>query len=328
MDEKRGMGRMKFYYNDQAKGVIEESGEVTFFDEELEDAKEDLFSAVVQEEQEDGNVVFVEQEMTPELKISTLKMLGFTFKDEEVDKGLDSRKNFSKLAVVLKEEIDKFIRLYKKKPTREDIEKRLEKMRLNMKMELNYATKEFIQEQYTNVMRNMASQLNTNIFLDSRDQEAIAVLSGQKVLSDSFDKITNKASQKIREAIIKSYNNPNGINLEDLNETIRKVGNISDFHAETIARTETSKVSSAARRNTYKKVDPSNTYKYRHIGPSDYRTSNTCKELVARTKDGVLWDEYVAIMKEVSAKSFPEWTVDESTPVAHYNCRHSFVASR
>jgi hypothetical protein len=82
MDERKGVERMKktlFYYKDKEKGYITDEGEVHFVDKIMEDAKEELFMTFEQKEGEDGGFVIIQGELSPELKISTLKILGYSF---------------------------------------------------------------------------------------------------------------------------------------------------------------------------------------------------------------------------------------------------------
>jgi hypothetical protein len=79
LDEKRGLARMNIYYKGILKGTINEEGEVLFKEDFMKELAPKLFRSLRQEEQENGDVALVEDEMGLELKISVLKEIGFTF---------------------------------------------------------------------------------------------------------------------------------------------------------------------------------------------------------------------------------------------------------
>ena len=69
-------------------------------------------------------------------------------------------------------------------------------------------------------------------------------------------------------------------------------------------------------------------YNYFHIGPNDNRTTQLSKNIENLTKNGVSWEKYLSIMKKESKKFFPEWTVNDASPLSHYQSRHIFTFKR
>lgn len=161
------------------------------------------------------------------------------------------------------------------------------------------------------------------------DQNALVALSTQPVLAESFSNISNELTSGIQEIITTAYHTPKGMSFKNIQTEIQKLTNISDFRAETIARTEAGKVAAAARKNSYAKQKNFNEMRFFHIGPDDNRTTECSKEIKRRIgKEGVLWNDYVRIVTEVSAKYFPTWRVDPNAVLSHWNSRHIFIAKR
>ena len=100
----------------------------------------------------------------------------------------------------------------------------------------------------------------------------------------------------------------------------------SDNELRTIARTETSKISIAARKVSYDKTGV--VYKYKWIGPDDNRTTDISKNIKKRTENGVNWDELVAIITEEAKKKNPKWEVNPMAPIPFPNTRHTFIGER
>lgn len=180
---------------------------------------------------------------------------------------------------------------------------------------------------YRDTIDDVERELDLNILFNQRDENALSFLQNQSVLENSFVDLTRDVSSRIDEIIVDAYQNPEGLSTQKLEERIREVSGLARSRAETIARTETSKVSAAARKVSYDKAQElrDETFLYEWIGPDDSRTTAASKEIKSRTKGGVTWEELVSIVQDVSAKYFPDWVVDPRAPVSHYNSRHTFI---
>ena len=247
----------------------------------------------------------------------------FSFSKDVIEKA-KGRKNTTNLGVLLKEELDKFLKKFKRKPTEKEFKARLSKINRNLKRQLSSDTEQFIKAEYSKGMRSVGRELNMTIAFGKADQEAINVLANQKVLSEAFDNLSDTVSGKISDIIERAYKK-GGMSLSQIKKEIQEVSDVADYHAENIARTESSKVSSAARRNSYEKADPDNTFKYVWIGPADRRTTVTSKSIKRRAEKGVSYDDLVKIVTEESAKEFPTWTVNKDALVSHWQSRHTFL---
>lgn len=236
-----------------------------------------------------------------------------------------TREPFTKLSSIIHNTVSSFIRRIGSKPG----EKELRKLMADLNTEFTKGVKSkvdgFLKQHYMGEIERTEKELDINFTFDTTDQRMMEVLQNQQVLSQAYAGLTQELSQKVNSVIYDAYRTPNGLNIREITERIKDAVNVADSRAENIARTETSKVSAAARRTAYLKADPEGTFKYRWIGPDDNRTTGTSKRIKARVGDGVSWKDLVRIVQEESKKDFPEWTVDKDFPVSHYQSRHVFV---
>jgi len=137
-----------------------------------------------------------------------------------------------------------------------------------------------------------------------------------------FKGVADETADEIRKILEEEYYQDQDLDLDTIKSRIEDVTNVAENRVENIARTETTKLAVAARKNSYQKADPDNEFLYKHVGPSDGRTTDTCGRIKERTKDGVTWSQYVQILREESRKDFDDWSVSKHAPVAHYQCRH------
>lgn len=236
-----------------------------------------------------------------------------------------ARPPFTKLADVIKREIDMFTKKFKRKPTEKELKREISKINNNLVKELEGSTSKLFKSTYKIEAGRIAGSLGVKMAFDKVDLNAVKVLSKQKVLSKAYKGIADNMTGKINNIITEAFKTPKGLSLEGIKDKIKDLTDVADFKAETIARTEIGKVSAAARKNTYQKEKDFDKFLFKHIGPNDNRTTETSKRIKKRVGKGVIWKEYVDIIKQESAKDFPKWIVKDDFPVSHYNSRHIFV---
>lgn len=187
-------------------------------------------------------------------------------------------------------------------------------------------TDTFFRRIYVEEMDRVGKDLGVNILFSERDSNALQWLRTNPDLLKAYSNIGEDVSDKIQGIISDAFHDPSQMRASAISKRITEVSGFARHRAENIARTETGRVSAAARRISYsKEATPDKPFLFSHIGPADGRTTPTCVRIAKRTAGGVPYDEYVQIMAEESAKDFPEWTVDKEAPQAHYQCRHTFV---
>jgi len=131
-------------------------------------------------------------------------------------------------------------------------------------------------------------------------------------------------SQKLKDAVTSAYEEPGEFTIQKIVDNMRENTDAIESDLRTIARTETTKISAAARKVQYDKTGLK--FKYYHIGPDDDRTTEMSKKVKALTKNGVTWDEYVNIIEKVAHEHNPSWIVNRAAPITHPNTRHVFIA--
>lgn len=154
--------------------------------------------------------------------------------------------------------------------------------------------------------------------LDAADKTAIEVLQNNSELLTAVKELTAEQAKQITEAFQESYTEGD-ISIKNLKEKLKHITNKTETDMERIIRTETTKVSNAAKLINYEKLDIDVKYKWQST--PDLRRTDTCKRISSRTRDGVTREELINIIREESRKDFPGWTVDPYAPAAHYNCR-------
>ncbi|MFH7835146.1 MAG: phage minor head protein [Candidatus Aenigmatarchaeota archaeon] len=140
------------------------------------------------------------------------------------------------------------------------------------------------------------------------------------IFNRTFKGLSVEESNRLRRILLRKIirNEP----LTDIiNELKDKIG-IDFKQAETIARTEMHEIKNYLRYDVFRQEDKENKNKYKWIGPDDHRTTDICKRITERTKNGVSLEELKKIIKEEADKSI----YDANRPFTpHINCRHTFV---
>lgn len=230
----------------------------------------------------------------------------------------------TKLSKALKEEIRKLLKSGKKLD-KVSLDKILKDLKNKLDPEFQGHLKEYFEQTYKTELVKVGKELGMKIAFGEMDKNAISLLLGSNALSEAISSLQGDLAYKVRTILFDAYTKPEGLTEALIAERIKEVTDLADFRVNTIARTELSKVASAARLNSYRRESDFNEAKFKHIGPDDDRTTPTSKRIKKRTATGVPWETYVQIVTEESARDFPDWQVNPEAPVSHYNSRHVFV---
>jgi len=244
---------------------------------------------------------------------------------ESVLKQARKRPPFTKLASTLRKKIDDALKALGRKPTEDDLQKVIREVNLNLQKQMHDSTNSLFKKSYEKEADKVFKELKVEGAFGVRDENALVALQNQSVLSDAFSNISSDLVVKVQDVITDAFRDPAGLSVGAITERIKNISDVADFQAERIARTEIGKVSSAARKVSYQKQEGFDTFKFRWIGPNDFRTTDTSKRIKSRTKSGVSYAELVKIVEEESAKDFPDWTVNKDAPQSHWNSRHIFL---
>jgi len=192
-------------------------------------------------------------------------------------------------------EIAKHIRKYMDVHHLPLIEKELKSIILK---EIDTLEKEFNK----NILVGKTDNLITTAINDKRMNEAI-----ENFNDDLYERLSDTISNK-------------DITLDNLVKELNTSMTERESKLINIARTESGKVANQVRIAAYEEVKkPDDKYTWDVI--SDHRTTDTCKRISNRTKDGVTLEELIKTIQEESIKEFPDWSVDNNQPLAHYMCR-------
>jgi hypothetical protein len=182
-------------------------------------------------------------------------------------------------------------------------------------MKFDAITDKYFTRIYKEKLIELENRLGIDLGFTKDDRDTLMALKSQRVLSRAYQDLAQNVEKMVNEATSKSESK------EQLASYIDEIKTSTSSNAELIARTETAKIQSAANLTNFRKAFPKG-FMVRHAGPTDERTTKTCRRIMERTRKGVTEAEYYDTLKEESAKDFPTWTVDREAPVAHIQCRH------
>lgn len=223
----------------------------------------------------------------------------------------------SREIVITEELINELIKKFPKRITENDIKNyavevgniNIEKLRSKIKDKLT----SFYKDEIKRV--ELENKLKFKITFGEPDRNIIEAVSNNPNLTISLSKFEKIANNKINELIIEGLNQ--GAGIKEITDSLKQVIDITESHAKTIARTETHTIQTMARDTSYSKINED--IKLKWIGPNDNRTTDICKNISARTKNGVSREELIKIIQEEADPTYYNPTRPFN---AHYNCRH------
>lgn len=210
-----------------------------------------------------------------------------------------------------------------KKPSESEITKRLSAIMEKLEKRLNKKSSTFVKKIYEEAKKIAEKDIGKRFSMIKKDINVIEALKRDPTYRKAFAGMTLKLSENIKEIIKNSYEDPNKFTISNIVKDIKNQLGQSESHLRMIARTETSKISIAARKVQYDKSNLK--YKYKWIGPDDNRTGEDSKQIKELTKNGVEWNELVSIIQNVAETG---WKVDPIAPIPRPNTRHTFIAVR
>lgn len=177
---------------------------------------------------------------------------------------------------------------------------------------------------FNRTLRETSKEVNKKITLKRKDIKKIDVELkeiGDALFKKIFEGLKYEESENVKDFILGHVSGD--IDFSELIKKIVSTTKLNEDEAERIARTETQSLNNKMREMSYERIDPENEFKYRWVGPSDYRTTKICKAITSRTADGVSLKELKKIIKQEGTKG--GFDTREYTP--HINCRHTFIRS-
>jgi hypothetical protein len=168
-------------------------------------------------------------------------------------------------------------------------------------------------------MKDLGKELKQDFTLNDKDKNIIEALKREPVYQKAFADMSKDLSEKLKNAVIRAYDDPKGFSINNLVNQMKDNTDAIESDLRRIARTESSKISIAARKTQYDKTGEN--YLVKHIGVKDDRTGKDSIELMDLTKNGVTWEKYLELAKQISQKYNPRWVINEQAPLLHPNQR-------
>jgi len=212
---------------------------------------------------------------------------------------------------------------FKRRPNESTLKAKIDKIMKSLEKKLNKKSSTFIKKIYEKAKSDAEKDIGKKFALIEKDKNIIEALKRDPTYRKSFSNITTSLSNNIKDIITKAYDDPKTFTIDNLVKDMSKQVDESTGHLRTIARTETSKISIAARKVQYDKTGVD--YLFKWIGPDDDRTGEDSKLIKKATEKGVTWDELVSIIQKVAGTG---WTVNKEAPIPRPNTRHTFIAIR
>ena len=212
----------------------------------------------------------------------------------------------------------------KTRPTKEELDRKIAETVKNFDSVVKTKSSAKLKAIYIKAAQDLGREIGQKFTLAEQDKNIIEALKREPVYQEAFRNISVSLSDKLKQAVVDAYSTPEGFKIDTIVANMKENTDAIESDLRRIARTETTKISTAARKVQYDKTGKA--YKYYHIGPDDNRTTLASKEVKTLTKNGVSWDEYVDIIQKVAGKYNPKWIVNRAAPITHPNTRHVFIA--
>ena len=210
---------------------------------------------------------------------------------------------------------------YSRKPTKQAFKKAIETVIESLRKRLIRRTGKEIEEVYKISIKDVEKELKLSIGFGKVDQNALEVLRSEKVLTDAYEDMSKSLSKELNNVIKLAYQQPEIFTIDKIVDEMKTVSDDEEYRLRRIARTETQRVSTLARQNSYLKADKEGRFLYKWLSVPDARRTELCKTLSEESQDGLSMRELKKRGHELS-KQFGfkphDWTF-------HVNCRSVFI---
>ena len=246
-------------------------------------------------------------------------------KSEVIKAGPIPKAEQARFQTALEKELDEIVAKldFSKKPSESELNGIVEKLTKNLNKRLNAKSSNFVKAIYTKAKSSVEKEIGEKFAMTDKDKNIIEALKRDPLYRKSFDGVSSAMSLRLTDVIKQAYDDPKNFTIDKIVDNMKQELDKSTDELRTIARTETTKVSIAARKVQYDKSPFE--YNYKIIGPDDNRTGEDSKKIKSLTKKGVSWDELVSIIQSVAS---PKWIVNPDAPIPRPNWRHVPIGER
>ena len=178
---------------------------------------------------------------------------------------------------------------------------------------------------YIRAKNSTASENNAILPITITDRLIIDNYMNSSLLWNAYANVSKDMSNKIN-SILLSNMRDNFFDYEQAKkDLISEVPELSKNRTNMIIRNEYPNIRKIAQERTYNELDPNGEWKYKWLGPNDYRTTDICKRIQARTEEGVSLEELKSIIKE---EGDPKTYTSSRPFMPHLQCRHTYILVR
>jgi len=159
-------------------------------------------------------------------------------------------------------------------------------------------------------------------------QEAIRTVIDAGAVFGDIEGLTAYQQSKLEETFKEKLTQPSGWSLDSLTSALKDTLGLDTDQAEAVARTETASILNKAREEGYESQGRMDEREFKHVGPSDFRTTEACQWLKEQTNpsyggDPVSLEEYKQLIQEANDRFVDGHNAREFVP--HISCRHTYT---
>ena len=192
---------------------------------------------------------------------------------------------------------------------------------------LHSTRKKQLKEMLDKMMNTLSKHKPYLETIQKADPEGLTDFIEQSIYSRNFAGMEKSISEQIKDFILrgiaKKYSKGRVVKY------IKRKSGADDYQADNIYRTENNALRNKVREWAYKQIDPEGVQLYKWIGPNDSRTTNICKAISQRTRDGVNMKELNEVITDEVQKAKERKELPENFEMRdwcpHFSCRHTMI---
>jgi len=204
--------------------------------------------------------------------------------------------------------------------SRDDVERLIRRLKILLENALKEEMIEQLRKMNNGIINEISRTLGIKMKHGKLDEqflrEQIYSLEFEEVFKKYGDWFVRRLQDTINEVVLER-----GADWYHLSKRINEELGVGIRRARTIARTELANMYNNLLEWNYRKAESIlGEMKYKWVNPLDSRTTECCRRIVERTKNGVSLEELKEIIREESERYFPGFYREDRPFLPHYNC--------
>ena len=126
------------------------------------------------------------------------------------------RRSATQLESILRKELDKFIKIYKRKPSSREFRLFIRKINNKLDSELNSAITSNLRQVWGREKSSVARELGVQLSVNTTDLTAFQFMTNRKVFLGAISSLREKTVNQLQEVFEETLANPDGYNLREL----------------------------------------------------------------------------------------------------------------